>query len=140
MLIQNWWWWILTVTLYTYEGVINNSYNIMFCACRTPFIHECLHKLRAVFAVPAVRPQNNEDNEGQSTPWKNDNEMQRAARLQYPVFLQPDQSIPEINVSISLGSGRLRKARQTGLQGPATSSKLANSCTIKDRCTKLLQS
>ena len=112
----------------------------MFCACRTPFTHECLHKLHTVFAVPAVWPQNNEDNERQSTPWQSNDEMQRAARLQYPVFLQPDQSIPEINVSINLGSGRLRKTRQTGLQGPATSSKLRQQLHCKDWCTKLLQS
>ena len=80
----------------------------------------------AVFAVPAVRPQSNKDDERQSTPWQNDNEMQRAARLQHLMLLRPDQSILEINVSINLGSGHLRKARQTGLQGPATSSKLAN--------------
>jgi hypothetical protein len=93
---------------------------------RTHFTQECSHKLHAVFAVPAVRPQENEDKERQSTPWQNDNEMQRAVRLQYPVFLQSDQSIPEVNVSINLGNGHVRKTRQTGLQGPATSSKLAD--------------
>ena len=77
--------------------------------------------MHAVFA--AVRQQNNKDNERQSTPWQTESEMQRAARLQYPVFLQSDQSMPEINVSINLGNGHLRKTRQTGLQGPATSSK-----------------
>lgn len=84
-----------------------------------------MHKLHVVLAVPAARPQKNEDKERQSTSWQNDNEMQRAIRLQYPVFLQPDQSMPEINVSINLGSGHFRNTRQTGLQGPATSSKLA---------------
>ena len=74
--------------------------------------------------------QNDKNDERQSTQWQNENEMQRAARLQYPVFLQPDQSMPEINVSISLGSGRVRKTRQTGLQGPVTSCKIADSCAL----------
>ena len=69
--------------------------------------------MHAVTAVPAVMPKpDGKEEERQSTQWQNENEMQIASTLQYPVFLQPGQSIPELNMSINLQSKHLRRTRQ----------------------------
>ena len=54
----------------------------------------------------------NTDKKGQATQWSDEKEMQKAAKFQYPVYLLPNESMPEISLNVNEYAGPSRQKRQ----------------------------
>ena len=53
------------------------------------------------------------DNEEQATPWKNEKEMQGALNFRYSVFLENNETMPEIPLNTNGPVGLSRRIRKS---------------------------